>query len=386
MKVLMFGWEWPPYNSGGLGVACKGLAYALFKKNIGLSFVLPKKNEGIKEKFRIIFAGVNTKNNLSAYPSKIGFYGDGLIGEVNQYAALAVKIAERESFNVIHAHDWLSFKAGVAAKKKSKKPLVVHAHATEFDRGGGTKINSQVYDIEKEGLEEADKVIAVSNYTKNILVRNYGIQPEKIAVVWNGINPEEYTASSAYKNFLKIKTDGKKLALFVGRLTLQKGPDYFVKVAKKVLEFNAKVIFAIVGSGDMQKQIINETIEAGLSDKIFFTGFLRGEELEAIYKTADVFVMPSVSEPFGITALEAAAYGVPVLISKQSGVAETLKNSLKTDFWDIEEMANKILAVLKNNSLKKTLIANAQQEIQAVTWDRAAEKCIKIYQQLTTDL
>jgi glycogen synthase len=396
-RVLMFGWEFPPHNSGGLGVACYGLSKALATQKIEVIFVLPKKLKGVKRDFlKIIDPGVsyrssyvfnsplypyvNSKNYSSLFFDLKEVYGNSLLEEVLRYAEFGRIIAKKEKFDVIHAHDWLSFGAGINAKKISGKPFIAHVHATEFDRCGGESINSLVYRLEKEGMEKADKVIAVSNFTKNIIVKHYGISEEKIEVVHNGVDFSEYETLS--RNIHKIKEVGKKLVLFVGRLTLQKGPDYFIKAAQRVCEIRNDVYFIVSGSGDMENFLMEEVARTGLSDRILFTGFLRGNELKEIYREADLFVMPSVSEPFGITPLESLVNGTPVLISRQSGVSEVITHALKADFWDIDDMAGKIMATLSYDSLSSCLTEYGKAEATTITWDNAAKKCINIYNSL----
>ncbi len=364
----MFGWELPPQNSGGLGVACLGLAKSLTKKGVEITFVLPRKVEE-NSFFRIVPAKTSYKKkievnsllspylNVENYKGVLereesNLYGKGLFDEVERYRECGRNIAEGEDFDVIHAHDWLSFGAGIEAKKVSGKPLVVHIHATEFDRGGGG-LNEEVYKKEKEGFKEADKVVAVSNYTKSIVVHNYGIPEEKVEVVHNGADLSK-KGSITSEEVHELKKKGKKMVLFVGRLTVQKGPDYFVRAAKKVCEVSDDVYFVVSGSGDM-------------------------ETLQRMYKEADLFVMPSVSEPFGLTPLESIVNGTPVMISKQSGVSELLFHSLQVDFWDVDEMASKILAVLSYGPLSPCLVENGKKEVEGITWDDAARKCIRIY-------
>ncbi len=390
----MFGWEFPPHNSGGLGVACHGLTKALVKKNIDIIFVLPRKLEGVDESFlKIVDGKILCKTsylfNSPLYPYVTGeryhsdffhnneFFGNSLIEEVFRYAEFGEEVAKKEHFDVIHAHDWLSFGAGIRAKMISGKPLIAHVHATEFDRGGGEGVNPLVYNLEKEGMEKADKVIAVSNFTKNIIINKYGINPEKIEVVYNGIDFLEEEGLT--ENVHKIKEAGKQLVLFVGRLTLQKGPDYFIKVAKKICDFTEDIYFVISGSGDMQEYLTEEVARLKISDRVLFSGFLREKELQEIYQSADLFVMPSVSEPFGITPLEALANGTPVLISNQSGVSELVSHALKADFWDVNDMVNKVLAALKYKPLSYCLAKNGRHEVAGITWSKAAEKCINIY-------
>jgi glycosyltransferase involved in cell wall biosynthesis len=266
------------------------------------------------------------------------------------------------------------------AKKATGKPLIVHVHATEFDRTGGTGVNQQVYDIERAGMHAADAVIAVSQWTKNIVVNHYGVSPDKITVVHNGIDVGD--VKPVPSRVQALKDAGNKIVLFVGRITMQKGPDYFIRAAKRVLEFRPNTIFLVSGSGDMERQMIRQAAAEGISDKVFFVGFLRGEELDSIYQSADLYVMPSISEPFGITPLEALANGTPVLISRQSGVAEVLNHALKTDFWDIDDTADKIISTLDHPCLHESLKVNGGREVAKNTWAVAAGKCLDVYGRL----
>jgi len=396
----MFGWEFPPYNSGGLGVACLGLTRALSELGLDITFVLPKRVPIESSHCKLCFADSYgaislrkvdtcltpyiTSDQYGKMKGRVpGMYGETLFDEVLRYSLLARDIARDTDFDIIHAHDWLSFLAGVEAKKVSGKPLVVHVHATEFDRVGNGPVNQFVYDIEREGLGEADKIIAVSHFTKNILVEKYGVPAEKIEVVHNGIDERDFVAETSVPEFVsRLKKTGKKIVLFVGRITLQKGPDYFVKVAKKVTEYLKDVYFVVSGSGDMEGRMIEDVARAGLSEKFVFTGFLRGSELDSIYHSADLYIMPSVSEPFGIAPLEAVMQGAPALISRQSGVSEVLTHSLKADFWDIDDMANKAIAVLEHPALQKTLSKHSRKQAKDISWNEAAQKCILLYNEL----
>ena len=392
----MFGWEFPPFNSGGLGVACLGLTRAMSERGMEVLFVMPKKLDVRSPWARFVFAdmpqisirAINAA--LSPYMTKAGykrsdnFYGWGLLDEVRRYAASGAAIAEAEEFDVIYAHDWLSFGAGMEAKRVSGKPLIVHVHATEFDRCGGPMgVNHDVYEIEKAGMETADLVVAVSDFTKRIIVSEYGISEKKIRVVHNGIDETTAPHGGAELPRLRaLKAAGNKLVLFLGRVTLQKGPDYFIRAAKKVLERNPKVFFILSGSGDMHGAMMDLAARIGLADKLLFTGFLDGPEKHEIYSSADLFVMPSVSEPFGITSLEAMRLGTPVLISKQSGVSEVVKHALKVDFWDVDEMANKILGVIGYPGIKETISGHAKGEAERITWAEAAAKVDSIVHEL----
>lgn len=400
MKVFMLGWEFPPHSSGGLGTACYGLTKGLARKGIEITFVMPSGTEselsshvnliiGDKSFGKIKFKNIDSclipyltsskySERLSFFGEKGSIYGKDMFKEVARFTE-QVKAIIDDSFDVIHAHDWMTFKAGAAAKEKINKPLIVHVHATEFDRTGDNP-NQYVYDIEREGMHKADKIIAVSNFTKNKIIEHYGIKEEKIEVVHNAVDQD---------NRLNVTSKVRrmdKVVLFLGRITLQKGPDYFLYAANKVLEKDPYVKFIIVGSGDMEPFIIEKAAELGIASKVLFTGFLSGQDVDRAYQLADLYVMPSVSEPFGITPLEAIKNDVPVIISKQSGVSEVLQNCLKVDFWDVDELADKMLAVLRYKSLGESLRENASFELQKFSWGIPAEKCIAVYQNVVGDV
>lgn len=394
MKVLMFGWEFPPFNSGGLGTACYGLAKGLNSEGIDIAFVVPRAGTPQPDFLKLIPAGMgkvtikSVVTLLKGYMTPqeyektiirvtgrteqaISIYGQNLFEEVERYALQAAEIAAEEPHDIIHAHDWLTFKAGIAAKKASGKPLVVHVHATEADRTGGHGINRHIYEIELEGMKAADAVVAVSNYTRNKIMQNYGISPEKIFVIHNSIDIEQKQAHTEERN--------GKIVLYLGRVTLQKGPDYFIDAAARVLEKEPDARFIVAGSGDMEKAVMEKAAALGIAGKILFTGFLREQDTTRAYEMASLYVMPSVSEPFGITPLEAAASRTPVLISRQSGVSEVFSNCLRVDFWDTEQMANKIIAVLKHRELQEALADNSYGEVSRMSWRQAAGKCIQLY-------
>lgn len=388
IRVLMFGWDFPPKSSGGLGVACQGLTNALKKEEVSITFVLPLKQE-INSDLTFIFAlgedflfdpellmGSYTTSGLSVCDSldKELAMG-GVHATVMAYRDSVVPIACSEIFDLIHAHDWLSYLAGVRAKELSGKPLVLHVHATSFDQAGGGFVDQRIYEIEKKAFSVADKILAVSGFTKKMVVEKFGVPEDKVEVVHNGID-QEYPLEVGSKKFFP----GKKVVLFLGRITIQKGPDYFLQAAKRVLEYNKDVVFVMAGDGDMFGQIVQESEDLGIRDNFVFTGAVWGEERDFLYKRADLFVMPSVSEPFGLVPLEAIAYGdTPVLISKQSGVSEVLNHAMKVDFWDTEEMANKIIAALDSKPLSRELVKNAITEVKNINWERAAKKCKEIY-------
>ena len=389
MKVLMFGWEFPPMSSGGLGTACYGLTKSLSKKGVEIVFVVPYSfSEGNVDFLRLVSAGnvkIRKVGSLlqpymtsAEYRKSLGkspvpnIYGSSLFDEVHRYTLAAEKIAEEESFDVIHCHDWMTFGAGVRAKRKKNKPLVLHVHATEFDRTGGHHVNQYVYDLERYGMHRADRIIAVSNLTKDKIIT------EKINVVHNAVDIPHYYAD---ENFEIKKTD--KVVLFLGRITLQKGPDYFIYAAKKVLEHEKNVKFVVAGTGDMEPFIIEKAAELGIADKVLYTGFLNQHEVDRAYKMADVYVMPSVSDPFGITALEAMKNKAPVVVSKQSGVSEVIKHCFKVDFWDVNEISNTIIALLRYKSLHETLKDNAYFEVKKFSWDVPAQRCIEVYREIS---
>jgi len=400
MKVLMFGWEFPPHASGGLGTACYGLTKGLSHKGIEVLFVLPRASRNTNQDFVKIISAEDIKkikfieidSPLTPYLTSAEYlerkneaieygrsdeikkiYGKNLFEEVYRYRQKAGFIARHNNFDVIHCHDWMTYGAGIEAKKASGKPLVIHVHATEFDRTGGN-VNQCVYDLEREGMHAADLIMAVSNLTKQKIIEHYDIPEWKVTVVHNAVEFPEYNEGEMFH----IKPY-EKIVLFLGRITIQKGPDYFIYAAKKVLEHDPNVKFIIAGSGDMEPFIINKVAELGLSDKILFAGFLKGKDIDKAYKMADLYVMPSISEPFGITPLEAMRNGTPVLISHQSGVSEVINHCLKVDFWDINDMANKMLSVLKYQELHQTLKEHGEMEVKKFNWDIPAEKVITVY-------
>ncbi len=300
-------------------------------------------------------------------------YSGDLIGAADRYARFAVEACQHRAFDVIHAHDWLTYPAGLALHRITGKPLVVHVHSTEFDRSGEHP-NQQVYSIERRGMWGSTRIIAVSMLTKNICVNRYGVNPSKVDVVYNGVDldPKDYGIQPIHTR--------DKIVLYFGRITLQKGPEYFMRAAKRVLEVMEDVKFVVAGSGDQAARMIEMAAQLGIGHKVLFTGFLRGKDIARVFSLADLYVMPSVSEPFGIAPLEAISHNVPVLISKSSGVSEVLMHALKVDFWDIEDMANKIVAVLRHPPLSRALREGSMFEVRGINWDGAATQCIRTYQ------
>ena len=476
MRILMLGWEFPPFIAGGLGVACHGLTRALDRAGHEVIFVLPRPIKDPQRTHvrllspasvvgmpvvpgaRAVAAGsaaetvgggggaelpllapdgspiglerssvhavgasfthaypraphaidrmmdaMRSKGSMTSATEAMAWfggsiaggigggaigaamaamkpmesgdsqYGGDLVADAERYARMVVALGFREKFDVIHAHDWLTYPAGIALSYVTGKPLIVHVHATEFDRSGD-HVNQRVYEIEREGMHAASRVIAVSMLTKGVCTRRYGVPPERVEVVYNGVDQE--SGQPVPQQSIEARD---KIVLFLGRITMQKGPEYFIAAAKRVLEKMDNVKFVVAGSGDMALRMIELAAGMGIGHKVLFTGFLRGADVERVFKMADCYVMPSVSEPFGIAPLEAMSHDTPVIISKQSGVSEVLTHALKVDFWDIDEMANKIVAVLKYPPLSQTLREHGQFEVRRLTWDGAAERCVQIY-------
>lgn len=423
-KVLMFGWEYAPYISGGLGVVTRSIIQNLLKQGMEIVFVLPRVPSVINEKvLKIINASkiqletedykllskvsiedlvgifgpyFHPDTDLHKYFQELDMdnisqgefarkmkvsddfkmYGPDLFYQVDAYAERSAKIAESNPHDIIHTHDWMTAKAGMKAKEVSDAPMIMHVHATEFDRTGGNP-NQKVYDIEREGMQKSDKIIAVSELTKQKIMQNYGVTADKIEVVHNAI--DKYPRIKKFGDRLN-KTD--KIVLFLGRLTQQKGADYLLEAAEKVLRDKRRVKFVFVGHGDMLKYLIRRSIDLGIQKKVMFTGFMNHDDVDKAYQMADLYVMPSVSEPFGITALESIQNGTPVIISKQSGVSEVIKNALKVDFWDTDELANKILGVIRYETLGISMAKNAEEELDKISWDKQTEKIVNVYNQI----
>ena len=421
MRVLMFGWEFPPYISGGLGTACYGMTKGLAANGVEVLFVMPSASgdedqsavsiinasdvpvdtvsasvEDFLDKVRFVHIHSNMvpyvdpqafsdmveeekkrqiKSFSVSYGQKYKFsgkYGANLMEEVANYAMVAATIARENTFDVIHAHDWLTYAAGIAAKRVSGKPLVIHVHATEFDRSG-ENVNSQVYNIERMGMLEADKVITVSNLTRNIVINKYGIDPKKVVTVHNAVDFNEFKQVDVHRGVRD------KIITFLGRITFQKGPEYFIEAAAKVLKKVSDVRFVMAGSGDLMNRSIRRVAQLGIADRFHFTGFLRGNDVKRMFAYSDVYVMPSVSEPFGISPLEAMKSNVPTIISKQSGVAEVLKYAIKVDFWDIDAMADAMYGLLTYPALSQMSIRCGVEEVNALKWENAALKIKDVY-------
>ena len=426
MKVLMFGWEFPPHIAGGLGTACYGIVKGLAHNGVETMFVMPSASgdedksaadiinasdvpveitdtmnvDDFLDKVQFVHIGTNmvpyldpeefhtlveedrkrqvrdfTVNYGHTYKFS-GKYGSNLMEEVARYAMVGGTIAmtHKDEFDVIHAHDWLTYIAGIAAKRLSGKPLVVHVHATSFDRSSDNNIDTRVYEIEKRGMEAADKVITVSDLTRNIVITKYGIDPAKVVTVHNAV---DFSGRSEVKVEKGVKD---KVVTFLGRITFQKGPEYFIEAAAKVLKRCDNVRFVMAGSGDMMNRSIRQVARLGISDRFHFTGFLRGNEVQKMFALSDVYVMPSVSEPFGISPLEAMRSGVPSVISRQSGAAEVLKYAFKVDFWDVDAMADEIYALLQYPALSQFASKFGYDEVNTLKWNNAAAKIKSVYE------
>lgn len=428
----MFGWEFPPHIAGGLGTACYGMTRGLARNGVEVVFVMPRAygdedqrfvrvvnasdvetigtrdhefSEELLEKVSFIHIDSNmlpyiSPEEYAAYHDEFvrsgrthewtdvwkqrytfsGKYGANLMEEVARYAMVAAQVAKdlEGQFDVIHAHDWLTYFAGIAAKRVSGKPLVVHMHATEFDRSG-ENINRRVYAIEKAGMQAADRVIAVSELTRRIVIGKYGIPADKVVTVHNAVRfgeSEEAAPERAVKD---------KVVTFLGRITYQKGPDYFVEAAAKVLQRVSDVRFVMAGSGDLMNHVVRRVAQLGIADRFHFTGFLKGGEVQRMFRLSDVYVMPSVSEPFGISPLEAMRSGVPVIISRQSGVAEVLDYAIKVNYWDVDALADAIYGLLTYPTLGRMFASKGLEEVTGLKWTNAAAKIKTVYETVVAE-
>jgi glycosyltransferase involved in cell wall biosynthesis len=426
MRVLMFGWEFPPHISGGLGTASYGLTKGMATMdNLEVIFVVPKAwgdedqsmvrligaNKIPVAYKKIYYKGTRSKIEKIEVSSKIvpytdpedfwkkvsseitgrklfiqinnkgmvdfsGRYDQNLLDEIYKYSIVASVIAEENDFDIIHAHDWLAYPAGIAAMEVSGKPLVIHVHATDFDRSGGN-VNPDVYRIEKSGMDAASKIITVSNLTRDIVINKYNIDPDKVETVYNAVEHIDLSEKTVVN-----KGFDEKVVTFLGRITLQKGPEYFIEAAYKVLKVMHNVRFVMAGSGDMMERMMRRAASLRITDRFHFTGFLRGMDVYTLLEMSDVYIMPSVSEPFGISPLEAMQSNVPVIISKQSGVAEILTHAVKIDFWDIDAMADAIYGILNYPALASMFIKNGKEEVVKLKWDNSARHVRDIYERV----
>ncbi len=427
MKVLMFGWEFPPHIAGGLGTACEGIVKGLAHNGVETLFVMPSASGDEDQSATTIInasdvAVQNVSETVDEFISKVKFmyvdsnlvpyvdpeeyysaieemkrkqvtqttvgfgqkfkfsgkYGANLMEEVARYAQVGGTIAMQHAseFDVIHAHDWLTYLAGIAAKELTGKPLVVHVHATSYDRGDEKHIDTRVLDIETRGMQAADRVVTVSDLTRNIVINRYGIDPAKVVTVHNAVD------FSGRENIQVERGVRDKVVTFLGRITFQKGPEYFIEAAAMVLKRTKNVRFVMAGSGDMMNRAIRQVAKLGISDRFHFTGFLRGAEVQKMFALSDVYIMPSVSEPFGISPLEAMRTGVPAIISHQSGAAEVLKYAFKVDFWDVDAMADDIYALLQYPVLSDFAAKKGFNEVNELKWNNATAKLKKVYESI----
>jgi glycosyltransferase involved in cell wall biosynthesis len=426
MRVLMFGWEFPPHISGGLGTASYGLTKGMaMLGNVDVFFVVPRawgdEDQSVVKLIgantipvaykTIHYSGIKKSFEKIEVDSKIvpytdpedfwrytrseeasrkvyittddkgrveftGKYGPGLLEEIRKYAIVASVIAGENDFDVIHAHDWLAYPAGIEAARASGKPLVIHVHATDFDRSGGN-VNPDVYNIEKSGMDYAAKIITVSNLTRDIVISRYNIDPGKVVTVYNAVDEVEMPEHATWN-----KGFDEKVVTFLGRITMQKGPEYFIEAAHRVLKVMKNVRFVMAGSGDMMDRMIRRSAALKITDRFHFTGFLRGPDVFRMLAMSDVYIMPSVSEPFGISPLEAMQSNVPVIISKQSGVAEILTHAVKVDFWDIDAMADAIYGILTYPALSRMFIRNGREEVIALKWENSARQVRTVYNEV----
>ncbi len=431
MRVLMFGWEFPPHIAGGLGTACYGIVKGLARNGVETIFVMPSASgDEDQSAARIINASdvpvESVSSSVDEFMEKVKFmrigsnmipyvdpeefremvesekklrgesshkhvgmkfrfsgkYGSNLLEEVARYAMVGGTIAMEhiDEFDIIHAHDWLTYMAGIAAKELTGKPLIVHVHATSFDRGTEDMIDSRIYSIERRGMESADKVIAVSDLTRNIVINKYGISPDKVVTVHNAV---DFSGRTDIRVERGVRD---KVVTFLGRITFQKGPEYFIEAAAKVLKRTGNVRFVMAGSGDMMNRCIRHVARLGISDRFHFTGFLRGAEVQKMFAMSDVYIMPSVSEPFGISPLEAMRTNVPAIISNQSGAAEVLKYAFKVDFWDVDAMADDIYALLNYPALADFSARQGYDEVNRLKWNIAAAKMKQVYESVINNI
>ena len=441
----MLGWEYPPNISGGLGTACEGLTKGLARQGVELLFVVPhlyggeaaphmrivglveillrqrrrnrRRSEQLlsDEELRILQRSPNIKEvqvpaflqpywdeekyaqyrkklvafdeeydeidpkierEINELKSSSSRYGKNIFNEVDRFSRHVIQLVRSEEFDIIHAHDWMTFKAGVAIAELTGKPLVSHIHSLEYDRSGH-HVNQKIHELERFGVRESDAVIAVSQYTRTVINREHGIPLDKISVVHNGIYPKDVV-----RHYKKKSPGSEKIVLFLGRITYQKGPNYFIEAAAKVIPHVPNVKFVVAGTGDMLPFLMERVSQLGIKDHFIFTGFLREKEVEQIFSLADLYVLPSVSEPFGISVLESLNFNTPAIISKQSGVSEVIGNTLKFDFWDVSRLADLMINALLYDELRYEMMTMAKEELKRVRWDAAAMKTVAVYKKL----
>jgi len=421
MKVLMFGWEFPPHISGGLGTASYGITAGLAKQpDMQITFCIPKpwgdedksfmniiglsetpvvwrdvSREYVEQRigdkmspeqyFALrdhIYADFNYHhtNDLGCIEFS-GRYPDNLYEEINNYSIVAGVIARQQQYDIIHAHDWLTYPAGIHAKNVSGKPLVIHVHATDFDRSRGN-VNPTVYNIEKDGMDHADLIMCVSELTRQTVINHYHQDPAKCIAMHNAVYPLSEDIQQIVAQRKPEHEKKEKVVTFLGRITMQKGPEYFVEAAALVLQRTRNIRFCFAGSGDMMNEMIELVARRGIADRFHFPGFMKGKQVYETFRDSDVYVMPSVSEPFGISPLEAMQCGVPSIISYQSGCAEILNKCIKTDYWDIHAMADAMYSICTNEGLYKYLQVEGKNEVDQITWERVGERIYNAYNQV----
>lgn len=402
MKILMLGWELPPHNSGGLGVACYHLSKALASKGTSIDFVVPysAKHENID------FMKIHSATSLSPlHKFGMGAYDSAFVEETihpkdssepstirqiqHRYVQFVEQFVADNDFDTIHAHDWLTMEAGIRAKELTDKPLIVHVHATEFDRAGGNSGNPLVHEIEYQGLVMADRIIAVSEATKRIIVSKYNIPASKVEVVYNAIDPSSFDDTyeydrRTYRYLEGLKDEGYTIVSAVTRLTIQKGLGNLVKAMAKAIEKYDRLVLLLAGDGEQRDELIRLAADLGISDKVFFTGFVRGKQWRDAYSVSDVFVLSSISEPFGLTALEAAHHDNALIITKQSGVGEVLNSIFRYDFWDVDRLADQLVGIATSEALKESLRRNVTHEYARISWHDVAQQCVDLYTQQRT--
>lgn len=421
MKVLMFGWEFPPHILGGLGTASYGITKGLsLQHDMDITFCIPKPWGDEDRSFMniigmsqvpIVWRDVNYDHVQARIGDKMdpqlyyslrdhiyadfsyrltddlgciefsGRYPDNLYDEINNYSIVAGVIARQQQFDIIHAHDWLTYPAGIHAKQISGRPLVIHVHATDFDRSRG-KVNPTVYGIEKDGMDHADCIMCVSELTRQTVINHYHQSPEKCITMHNAVYPLEQDILDMVNAPRPNNEKRDKVVTFLGRITMQKGPEYFVEAAARVLQRTKHIRFCMAGSGDKMEEMILLAAQRGISDRFHFPGFMKGKQVYEAFRDSDVYVMPSVSEPFGISPLEAMQCGVPSIISKQSGCAEILNHCIKTDYWDIDAMADAIYAICTNDSLHRFLQEEGRKEVNQITWEKVGERIHNCYKKV----
>jgi glycosyltransferase involved in cell wall biosynthesis len=397
MKILMLGWELPPHNSGGLGVACYHLSKALAQEGATIDFVVPYSAPHDNIDFMEIHNATKLspldRYGMGAYDSKFALEVEpgsemtdakDIRGVQRHYTKYVERLVKTKDFDAIHAHDWLTMEAGIRAKELTNAPLIVHVHATEFDRAGGNKGNPIVHEIEYQGLMVADRILAVSEITRQIIITKYGIPADKVEVVHNAIDVTSFDDGYEYDRrtytYLEgLKNEGYTIISAITRFTIQKGLEYLVRAFAKANEKNDRIALLLAGDGEQRDELIALASELGISDKVFFTGFVRGKQWRDAYSVSDIFVLSSVSEPFGLTALEAAHHDNALILTKQSGVAEVLSSIFRYDFWDIDRLADQIVGIATSDALRHSLKENVTYEYAQLSWHDVAKKCMNVY-------